>query len=363
MHRAWQIINDEKRRDLAATGLRGLARAAALGYGLAAGLNQWSYDLGWRKVVKMPVPVIGIGNITVGGTGKTPLTMAVAQTLLTLGHKVAIISRGYGRENKAEASWVSYGQGPVLPARQSGDEPYLLASRLPVAVLVGSDRVKLAKAAIARLGRVVIVGDDLFQHRRLYRDLDIVALDAGNPLGNGFMLPRGPMREPASALRRAQAIVLTRADNEPASRQTRVWLRSFWGSGPVLQSRHQPTGVFTADGRAVDDFSQKPVLAFCGLARPQAFADSLREQNMRVVGLKSFADHHWYNDVDLAGLEQLARDLGAQALLTTEKDMARLPEHRVYALPLWVSAMQLKFAENRLAGLLKSVVVDAEFNR
>ena len=346
----WRIINDEQNKSPRAYALRALARVAALGYGLGTACEQFSYDMGWRRVSKAPLPVISVGNLTVGGTGKTPLVIKVVETLQQMGLRAAVVSRGHGRHSKEAALWVSRGRGPLIDVRQAGDEPYLLARRLPVPILVGRERAKLIDMLYREMGPHVVVGDDMFQHRRLYRDLDIVALDARQPLANGFVLPRGPLRELKSALRRAQAIVLTRAGDDDTS--TRAWLRSFWGSGPVLSCCHHISGLQDLEGKDVSPSRGRRVLAFCGLANPAAFRQSLQASGLQVAGMQAFEDHHWFTVSDLAEIEAAAVKLKADVLVTSEKDAVRLPENWQPSLPVWSTRLDLRFKENLLPALL-----------
>lgn len=331
-------------------GLRGLARAASGFYGLGVRARNLAYDLGLAQARYLPVPVVGVGNLTVGGTGKTPLVMEVVAALTRLGLPSAVISRGYGgqaADRGRAVTWVSLGQGPLVTASQAGDEPVLLARRLQVPVAVGPDRYAVGREVVHRTGLRVLVGDDMFQHRSLHRDLDLVALDASRPLGNGRLLPAGLLREPARGLRRAQAIVLTRADDQEATRATLAWLRSFWGRGPVLACRHRLRGLSAPGGRhlTAPELKGKRVLAFCGLARPQDFAQALRGLGLVMVDFRSFGDHHAYTPAEIAGLWSQAKSLRAQALVTSEKDEARLPAVLPLDLDLWVSRLDLEFDE------------------
>lgn len=330
--------------------LRSLAGAASGFYGLGVTGRNLAYDLGLSRERYLPVPVVSVGNLTVGGTGKTPLAMEVVASLTRLGLPSAVISRGYGgqaaRSGRA-VTWVSLGQGPLVTASQAGDEPVLLARRLAVPVAVGPDRYAVGREVVHRTGLRVLVGDDMFQHRGLHRDLDLVALDARRPLGNGRLLPAGPLREPARGLRRAQAIVLTRADDPQATRDTRAWLRSFWGRGPVLACRHCLRGLTAPGGRllASPELKGRRVVAFCGLARPQDFADALRGLGLVMMDFRSFGDHHAYTPAEIAGLWSQAKALGAQALVTSEKDEARLPAVLPLDLDLWITRLELEFDE------------------
>jgi tetraacyldisaccharide 4'-kinase len=350
----WRGLQDSKISGIKWQGLRALARAASWGYGLTSAAWHSGYDLGWRRIEKARLPVIGIGNLAVGGTGKTPLVIKVVETLLDMGLKAAVISRGYGRRGAQERLWVSRGQGPLVEARQAGDEPYLLAQRLPVPVMVGQDRAQLAEEIFRACGPAVIVGDDLFQHRRLHRDLDIVALDAGQPLGNGYLLPRGPLREPAAGLRRAQVLILTRADDQSRLEYNKAWLRGFWGNGPILDCRHHITGLSSRQGSPLPEQNWKgqKVLAFCGLANPSGFQKSLQSAGVSIAELINFPDHHWFSREDWQRLQRRARQLGARAMVTSEKDGARLPESFTTELDLWVSRLEIACNGQELARIL-----------
>jgi tetraacyldisaccharide 4'-kinase len=281
----------------------------------------------------------------VGGTGKTPLVMEVVAALTRLGLPSAVISRGYGGRQRQRVTWVSLGDGPLVEASQAGDEPVLLAQNLAVPVAVGPDRFSVGRAMLARCGPRVLVGDDLFQHRRLHRDLDIVALDARAPLGNGRLLPAGPLREPATGLRRALAVVLTHAEDPALVAERKAWLRAFWGVGPVLTCRHRLIGLADQDGRALSpqDWQGRTVLAFCGLARPEGFAQGLAGLGLTVLGLETFADHHPYQPAEMEALWDQAKHLGATALVTSEKDAVRLPPVLPGGLRLWQSRLALEF--------------------
>jgi len=348
------------------SGLRGLARAASWPYGLAAGFKNNLYDLGLAAPRRLPAPVIGVGNIAVGGTGKTPVVLEVAAALGRMGLPAGIISRGYGREGEDRIRWVSKGGGLLAGLAEAGDEPMLMARRLKVPVAVGADRWAVGQKMLAACGPRVLVCDDLFQHRRLHRDLDLLCLDAAQPLGNGALLPRGPLREPAAGMRRARAVVLTRAGDARQVESARRWLRSFWGPGPVLACRHKLDCLVDRDGKVMNshDLQGRPVLAFCGLARPRAFARSLSEAGLQVLELRTFADHHPFSGQEISDLWSLARARGAEALVCSEKDEVRLPP-----LPeevrIWTTRLSLEFAGGpaALEGLLAWGLRDWSLNQ
>ncbi len=327
-------------------GLRGAARGLAWLYGLGAGAKNLAYDLGLAGPRRLPAPVIGVGNLAVGGTGKTPLVVALVRALTRLGLPAAVISRGYGGQAGGGVTWVSRGGRLLAGAAQVGDEPVLLAQELGVPVAVGPDRWEVGRLVLREMGPRVLVADDLFQHRRLHRDLDIVCLDAGDPLAGG-LLPRGRLREPAAGLRRAQAVVLTRADDPEATARTRAWLRSFWGPGPVLACCHRISGLRRRGGGPVGagEVRGRPVLAFCGLARPDSFRQGLEQLGLEVRDLEAFPDHHRFTPGEMAGLWRRAAEVGAAALVCSQKDEVRLPPGLPAGMELWVSELELEFAE------------------
>jgi tetraacyldisaccharide 4'-kinase len=308
-------------------GLAALAPAEAA-FRAAAGLRGALYDAGVLGAAAAPAPVVSIGNLAVGGAGKTPVAIAVARRLQAQGRRVAILSRGYGASASGPRV-VSDGERVLLAAREAGDEPWLLARRLPGAqVLCGPRRRVLAPLALGR-GADALVLDDGFQHRALARDLDVVVVDASNPVGNGRLLPRGPNREPWSALRRAGLVWLTRVDAAPPDRL--AWLRgeavAATGSAPV-ESRHAPTDVL--DGRLGSSLGAGALrgartVLLCALARPQGFRRTLEALGAELVGERTFRDHHWFTDEELAEVLAAARAAGA-VVATTEKDAARLPD-------------------------------------
>jgi tetraacyldisaccharide 4'-kinase len=258
------------------------------------------------RPVRAGAPVISIGNIVVGGAGKTPVALAVAEQLLERGKQPAVLSRGYGRRSRVPVE-----VSEQTPCSLAGDEPLLLKRRCPrLRVLVGPRRGVLASQAVAR-GADVLLLDDGLQHHELERDLDIVVMDASNPLGNGRILPRGPLREPLDSLRRVRRglLWLTRCDLPRAPELPRLPL-----AGPV-ESEFVPREA-KLDGRAV--------FLFAGLAHPASFEVLVRNRGARVVGMRWFRDHHRYSARDLSQLRREAAIAGADALVTTEKDLMRL---------------------------------------
>ncbi len=302
----------------------GLFRAGAAARGAL-------YDRGLLAQARAGVPVVSIGNVAVGGAGKTPAAIAVATRLAARGRRVAVLSRGYGA-SRADPRVVSDGARALLGADEAGDEPALLARRLPgVAVLCGPRRAALAAMAVASLGADALVLDDGFQHRALARDLDVVVLDAGNPFGNGHLLPRGPNREPRGAIRRAGLVWLSRVDQADAAalEALRALAGEATGRAPV-ESRHAPVDVVDGTlGRSLGLGALRGarVLAVSGLARPGAFLGTLAELGAEVVGERVFPDHHRFTERELDDVLRAAEAARARAVMT-EKDAVRLAPAR-----------------------------------
>jgi tetraacyldisaccharide 4'-kinase len=295
---------------------------------LAAAARGALYDAGVLRSSRAEVPVISVGNLAVGGAGKTPAVLAIAGRLLATGRRPAVLSRGYGAA-RADDRVVADGEQVLLDAAQGGDEPVLLARRLPgLRVLCGADRAALAGKAVA-LGADVLLLDDGFQHRRLRRDLDVVVLDAANPWGNGHCLPRGPNREPPTALARAGLVWLGHVDRAApeALEALRLLARRFTGRGPV-ESRHAPRDL--ADGRLLRCFplgelAGERVGLLTGVARPGSVRRTVEGLGAEVVLESPFPDHHRFTEGEVARALEATTRAGGAWLVTTEKDAVRLP--------------------------------------
>ncbi len=303
--------------------------AAEWAFRVAAGLRGALYAGGVLPAARAGVPVISIGNLSVGGAGKTPTAIAVAARLAERGRRVAVLARGYGAV-RSDARVVSDGARVLLSAAEGGDEAVLVGRRLPgVAVLCGPRRAELARLAHGSLGADVLLLDDGFQHRALARDLDVVVLDAANPFGNGHLLPRGPNREPRIALRRAGLVWLSRVEgaSEEALGALRALAREATGHDPV-EARHAPVELL--DGGLREAFGLgalrgRPVQLLSGIARPGAFRRTVEALGAKVTGEHRFRDHHRFRAAELRQVLGPA-DGGADAVwvVTTEKDAVRL---------------------------------------
>ena len=313
---------------------------ASQGYRAAAGAHRMGYASGVRRRRRLPCPVVSIGNLTLGGTGKTPLTEWTARWYQRQGWRVAVLSRGYGGESTEQPQVVSAGDGPVTDWRTAGDEAFLLARRLPgVPVLVGRDRYANGLHACEQFGAQVLVLDDGFQHHALHRDCDIVLIDASNPFGYGALLPRGTLREPLHALRRAQVIVLSRMETAgDAVSGLCERIRRYAARQPIYCMAVNPDGLHRSDTGCVVDPSwlqQRRVVAFAGLGNPRAFVASLTQCQARVAAFLAFPDHHPYTPADWRSICDAACHEGAEVLVTTEKDAVRLDASWSLPVPLY----------------------------
>ena len=289
------------------------------------------------KPVRLDVTVISVGNITVGGTGKTPLVEAIARFVQKQGKKVVIQSRGYGRRSHGTLI-ASDGKNSPVPPELAGDEPYLLAKKLPgVPIMVGSDRLTATRQAIKMFHPDVVILDDAFQHRRIGRDLDIVLLDTRKPWGNGRLLPAGPLREIPANINRASLIVLTRSDDPEITNQRLKTLRALTDI-PVIRSEHRPVEWVDVHMRKVhllQHLHNQNLVAFSGIGHPDSFIDTLKAIEIEPSVVIHFRDHHWYTAKDMIKIERTALKIGATALITTEKDGVRIIGIKELDLPIY----------------------------
>jgi tetraacyldisaccharide 4'-kinase len=317
-------IADPEERALPVTALRAALRPASSLFGLGAGLRNRGYDAGLFPRAHLPAAVISVGSLTVGGAGKTPVVRYLAGLLSDGGYRTAVLSRGYGRRTARTLAAV---EGCAW--QEVGDEPALLASALPgVPVIVGADREAGGWLAIRDFGAEVLLLDDGFQHRRMARDLDIVVLDGLHPAGNGRLLPAGPLREPVTALRRAQAVVLTRVDQTPCLETARRLVQTVNSRIPVIESVYRPARLRRLAGDMplpMDHLRGRRVLTLSGIANPASFDRTVEGLGASVVRSLRFPDHHPFSPVDIARALHLARTAGADGIVTTEKDAVRIP--------------------------------------
>ncbi len=298
----------------------------SLPYGIAVGMRNRLFGGGFIKQNRIGCPVISVGNLTVGGTGKTPMVLLLAGMLKEKGMRPAVLSRGYGGRNKADVLVVSDGKQVLTGPDEAGDEPVLITRRLGnVPVLVGPKRTLTGRYALENFPVDVILLDDGFQHRYLHRDLDIVLLDSRQPLGNGFLLPRGALRENPKALERADVVAFTRSESSRTDPFDERLSRMLSGR-IVLRTRVRPTTLTASDGgtQPLTLLQGKRVFAFAGIAQPDSFRQTIESLGGIIAGFRSFPDHHRYRAEDLIRMEEEAGLARADIVLTTEKDLIKL---------------------------------------
>ena len=334
-------------------------KAFSLLFGIVVAIRYALYRTGVLRRYPLGIQVISVGNVTAGGTGKTPVTEIFARTLAAEGRKVAILSRGYRRK---EAPWwqrvftqvvdpplvVSDGKRVLLDSATGGDEPYMLASNLPgVAVVVDRNRVKAGRYAVKRLGCNTLILDDGFQYQKLKHSIEVVLVDSTNPFGNGNLLPRGILREPARNIRRADIIFLTKCRGDVSAVKEEI--RRYNTTAEIVECNHTPKvlkDVWSREEFPLDWLSGKTVCTLSGIASPKGFENSLRHLGAKVVWCERYADHHRYDSSEVLYALNRTADMGADALVTTEKDAVRFP--RLETTP--VRCLYLRVAIEILAG-------------
>ncbi len=356
-----QDIMDEKPRNTSVPAL--FLYIFSKCYGCVVTVRNFLFDRHVVPVRKLPCKVFSIGNLCVGGTGKTPMTMYTARLLKDMGYRVCIISRGYKGSAERSGGVVTDGKTLLMDATAAGDEPYMMAKRLgDIPVIMGKDRYDAGMKAVSLFCPDVILLDDGFQHRRLYRDMDMVLLDYGNPLGNGHLLPRGRLREPAKALFRSHAVIFTRTPDREKGRPMEhisVFLDDRF-KGPVFCASHKPR-VFTLkkknentqekttvnmDGEGFDCLKDRRVFAFSGIADNNDFKNTIEVLGGHVIGHERFDDHHRYTEKDIRDIARKARASEADMLVTTEKDHVRIPHDMAWPLDFAVIDVDISFGKD-----------------
>lgn len=344
-----KLISGQKTGAAAAIA-RALLSLAAVFYGLAVRMRNFLYSRGLVKAHRAKSAVISVGNITAGGTGKTPLVVWLCRLMEQKNISCAILTRGY-KSNQGERGYA--------------DEPAIFIKDCPKAqLIVNPDRTAGASEALERFGVKVLVMDDGFQHRRLARDIDIVTIDATEPFGYGRMLPAGLLREPVCSLSRADAVVMTRCDQVDETRLAEIEkeVRQANAMIVIARSAHCASDVRGLQERQIglEEIRDKNAFAFCGIGNPAAFLNTLRSAGSKIAGAKIYDDHHQYSDEDIAEIYEEARAAGAEMILTTEKDWTKAEiliagaEEAVFA----YVAVELKFVsgEEKIRELIEGVL-------
>ncbi|TWU13670.1 Tetraacyldisaccharide 4'-kinase [Symmachiella macrocystis] len=323
-------MNEKSFRDLISGQTRGAAATLARGglrllspfYGCGVRLRNAGFHCGLHTIHRAPVPVVSIGNLTTGGTGKTPFAAYLAHWFREHDRQVCFLSRGY----RAESGQVN-------------DEARVLEQLCPnVPHLQNPNRVASAQTAVAQFDSEILILDDGFQHRRLHRDLDIALIDAVNPWGYGYLLPRGLLREPRTGLRRADVVVITRVDQVDEDRLAAIrrQIAQYTRAEPVEIS-FPPVRLINAAGQTaeINSLHGLPLAVFCGIGNPTAFQAAIETLGLTIAAFREFPDHHPYGNDDVTQLKRWAADTNAAAALVTQKDLVKLNMTELNGVPLW----------------------------
>ncbi len=367
-----KLISGQK-AGLGAGLLRLLLGLAAGGYSIAVRLRNFLYSKEWLKVHRSDAAVISVGNITVGGTGKTPLVVWLCKEIISDSRfqisncQCAILTRGYKTRRASCVMRRAKNKHNTQYAIRNTeiDEPAILAESCPeVKVIVNPDRVAGAGEAISKFGANTLIMDDGFQHRRLVRDLDIIAIDATRPFGYGKMLPAGLLREPIASLKRAGAVVITRCDQVTEAELSEIERKLQIINPDVIIARsiHAPTYVKSADNQEIslEQLKDKKIFTFCGIGNPDSFFNTIKSLNCDLAGEKVYNDHHHYTNDCLADIYEQAGGLKADLILTTQKDWTKIKRLALLKkdIPLGYIGIEIKFlaGEDKLRGLIEKTL-------
>lgn len=354
-------VIEDRRHGRGASFLRFVLKQLSRLYAAIVQIRLWLYQHGIFRHHTLGCQVVSVGNLTVGGTGKTPVVEVFARSLQKRGRKVAILSRGYKRDEPPllrrmfdrvtfrrraqEPLVVSDGKHLLLDSDVSGDEPYMLASNLSdVAVLVHRNRVRAGQYAISRHGCDTLILDDGFQYLPLKHQLDIVLVDRTNPFGNRNLLPRGILREPARNIKRASFIFITKANGDGAEDLKRQ-LREMNPNAEIAECRHSPKylqDAYTGERKGLDFLKDREIAAVSAIAVPKGFEDELVRLGARLLYHKRYADHHRYTQQEILNLINKSLDRGAKAIITTEKDAVRFPMIERRDIPIYFLRVEIE---------------------
>jgi len=356
------LVHDKEVRGISRRLIMGVFYVFSLIYEQLVNLKLTMYRWGWAKKERLGCYVISLGNVTVGGTGKTPTAQHLAREISDMGYRVAILNRGYRAKWRGEVGIVSDGHTLKMDAETAGDEAFMLAKHLPnVPVLIGAQRAVTGRYAIEHFGAEVAILDDGYQHWQLERDMDILLVDAVNVFGNGYLLPRGTLREPLSHIDRADVCLMTKVDQAAPGAIAHIWetFRSYNQDGLVLESIHQPRQFvrlsdwyedIAAGGVPVTEMEGKKVLAVSAIGNPASFEQTLADLGVEMVESMRYPDHHDYGERDMAEVLYRAETLGVEAIVITEKDAVKVPGDVVRAkwrIPMYVISVEVTLQKGR----------------
>ncbi|WP_314446936.1 tetraacyldisaccharide 4'-kinase [Selenomonas artemidis] len=356
------LVHDKEVRGISRRLIMGVFYVFSLIYEQLVNLKLTMYRWGWAKKERLGCYVISLGNVTVGGTGKTPTAQHLAREISDMGYRVAILNRGYRAKWRGEVGIVSDGHTLKMDAETAGDEAFMLAKHLPnVPVLIGAQRAVTGRYAIEHFGAEVAILDDGYQHWQLERDMDILLVDAVNVFGNGYLLPRGTLREPLSHIDRADVCLMTKVDQAAPGAIAHIWetFRSYNQDGLILESIHQPRQFvrlsdwyedIAAGGVPVTEMEGRKVLAVSAIGNPASFEQTLADLGIEMVESMRYPDHHDYGERDMAEVLYRAETLGVEAIVITEKDAVKVPGDVVRAkwrIPMYVISVEVTLQKGR----------------
>ncbi len=357
---AVDVVYDRRKPDAKVAAFGGAMLGLSLVFDAIVRARCWLYQQRIMRNQPLGVPVVVVGNLTVGGTGKTPIVERFARTLARRGRHVAILSRGY--KSRAEPlhrrmwRWISHGEYPppkvvsdgqnvLLDSTEAGDEPYMLARNLPgVVVLVDKNRVKAGQYAIKKFGADILLLDDGYQYLPLRGQLNLLLVDKTNPFGNRCLLPRGILREPVTHLRRASFVFITKSDGQ-ADGELRKIIRQLNPEVEIVECAHRPTHLQSINGggsHPLADLRGKRIAAFSGIAMPESFEKLLRELGAEICHNKRFLDHHRFTTEELERFFSRAEGAQAEFIVTTEKDAVRLPAEVSTKIPIYFLRLEIE---------------------
>ncbi len=320
-------------------------------YSLLMSCRAWLYARGLKRQERLPLPVISVGNLSMGGTGKTPMVIYLGRLFKEAGLRPAVLSRGYGGSSKEAINVVSReGAKILLTAQEAGDEPVLLAKELKIPVITGRQRIITGRYIVEQGLANVLILDDGFQHLALARNLNLALFNAASLPKRFWVFPGGPWREPGSALKRADCFVINGAENinEKQVKSFCLKLTETYPGRPIFRGHYTADSLIDPQGiqRPISALPPGPLLAFCGIARPESFFQTLNAiAESRVIETASFQDHHAFQEKDMISLNRQAEETGCTALITTEKDMVKLNALSL-TLPLWILRVKLTMPQD-----------------
>ena len=341
--------------------MRFLLLPLAVIYGVITTLRNFCYDYGFFKISKVSIPVISMGNITAGGTGKTPMTIYLAKEAKVRGFKPGIVSRGYGRDSQG-LQIVHDGNEMKNTVENSGDEPFLMASLLKdVPVVVSDNRVDGAGRLIQDYGVNLIILDDAFQHRKIYRDIDIVLMNASEKYSAYHMLPMGQLREFPWGLKRADFIVATKGDVNEIPKSMQKFMGDTIQSTQIFQAEKYTSNGYESVEYCKDESCEcvvAPFFAFCGIAHGDLFFKTLNEMKIDILDSISFKDHVEYDESTIATLKSKINNSNTKTVITTEKDLVKLPDSFFEAYNVHVLAMKMELPSEFIDDLFDGLNIE-----